>query len=65
MLEYKKFDKMVGYTDIDLDTRFQFHRRHQSTYGNFMADLFRLYTNSDIALYNSGNIRNDMFLPKG
>jgi hypothetical protein len=30
-----------------------------------MADLFKLYTDSDIALYNSGNIRNDFELNKG
>lgn len=63
--EYKKFDKVVGFSDVDLDMRFGFHRRNESTYGNFLADLYRLYVNSDIAFANAGNVRNDCILEKG
>jgi 5'-nucleotidase len=48
-----------------LETRFTIHRTHETAYGNFVADLMRLYVNSDIALANSGSIRNDCILPAG
>lgn len=44
---------------------FGFHRRNESTYGNFLADLYRLYVDCDIAFANAGNVRSDCVLEKG
>jgi 2',3'-cyclic-nucleotide 2'-phosphodiesterase (5'-nucleotidase family) len=65
MEAYKNNDDIVGYTEIDLETRFTIHRTQETAYGNFFADLMRLYMDTDIALANSGSIRNDCILPAG
>jgi 2',3'-cyclic-nucleotide 2'-phosphodiesterase (5'-nucleotidase family) len=48
-----------------LEARFKIIRTQESNYGNFFADLFRLYYDTDIAVLNSGTIRNDIILPEG
>lgn len=40
-------------------------RTEESNFGNFFADLSRLYYDTDIAAINAGMIRNDSFIPKG
>jgi 2',3'-cyclic-nucleotide 2'-phosphodiesterase (5'-nucleotidase family) len=55
----------VGFTEIDLETRFTVHRTQETAYGNFVADLMRLYTESDVAFAHAGTIRNDCVLPAG
>ncbi len=65
MDEYKKQEKVVGYADCPLEARFKIIRTQESNYGNFFADLFRLYYDTDIAFLNSGCIRNDVILPPG
>jgi 5'-nucleotidase len=63
MEEYKKVDRVVGWADTQLEARFKVIRTQESNYGNFFADLFRSYYDVDIALLNSGCIRNDVILP--
>lgn len=65
MNEYNKNDCILGYTDVDLDTRFSQVRTKQTNYGNFMADLARLYYDSDCCIINSGAIRNDALIKAG
>ena len=65
MEEYKKQDKVVGYAECPLEARFRVIRTQESNYGNFFADLFRYYYDTDIAFLNSGTIRNDIILPEG
>lgn len=65
MDEYMKFDKVVGYADCPLEARFKVIRTQESNYGNFFADVFRLYYGSDMAFLNSGCIRNDIIMPQG
>lgn len=65
MEEYKQYDEVVSYTDIDLETRFTKIRREESNYGNFLADLARLYYDSDAAAINAGMVRNDILIQSG
>lgn len=63
--EYKTFDRIVGYTDVPLETRFCKVRAIETNYGNFLADLAKNYFDSDCCLLNSGCIRNDLFINPG
>lgn len=65
MEEYSKFDEVIGYTDVDLEMRFTKIRTEESNYGNFLADLTRLYYDSNIAVINSGMVRNDTVIAPG
>ena len=65
MLEYNKNDSVVGYTEVDLDTRFSQVRTRETNYGNFVADLARAYFDSDCCVINSGSIRNDAMIKSG
>lgn len=65
MKEYSKYDEVVGYTDVPLETQFVKIRTEESNLGNFFADLSRLYYDTDIAAINAGLIRNDSYIPKG
>lgn len=58
--EYKKHDRVLGATDVPLDTTEQTIRNKESRYGNFLADLIRLYFNCDVGAMNSGSIRSDV-----
>jgi hypothetical protein len=55
----------VGYAAVPLETRFTKIRKEESNYGNFFADLARLYYDCDITAINSGMIRNDIVLGPG
>lgn len=63
--ESKKFDKLIGYTDVDLDTRFSKVRALETNYANFLTDLIRNYFDADCCAVNSGCIRNDKRIKKG
>lgn len=65
MVEYQKFDEVVGYTSIALDTRFVKIRKEESNYGNFLADLARLYYDCDVTAFNAGIVRNDAIIGPG
>jgi 2',3'-cyclic-nucleotide 2'-phosphodiesterase/3'-nucleotidase len=65
MVEYKKFDEAVGYASVPLDTRFVKIRKEESNYGNFLADLARLYYDCDITTINAGMLRNDAIMGPG
>ena len=65
MAAYQKFDRLVGYTDVPLETRFCKVRAIETNYGNFLADLVRSYFDSDCCVLNSGCIRNDLLFKPG
>lgn len=60
-----KLQKMVGYTAVPLDTRFETVRTKESNMGNFMSDLMRLYYGADCAILVGGTIRGDTVYPPG
>jgi 5'-nucleotidase len=63
--ELLPFDKVVGATDVALDVREDTIRERESNFGNWLTDLMRTQTNSDIALINSGAFRGDRIIPPG
>ena len=60
-----KLQKVVGYTAVPLDTRFETVRTKESNMGNFMSDLMRLYYGADCAILVGGTIRGDTVYPPG
>jgi len=65
MTEYNKNDRIVGFTEVTLDTRFSQVRTKETNYGNFLADLAKLYFDADCCIINSGAIRNDALFKAG
>lgn len=55
----------MGYTSVALDTRFTKIRKEESNYGNFIADLARLYYDCDVTAINAGMVRNDSIMGPG
>ena len=65
MKQYDKNDSIIGWTGVDLDTRFSQVRTKETNYGNFVVDLVRTYYDADCAVLNSGSIRNDTIIKAG
>jgi 5'-nucleotidase len=65
MEEYQKNDQTVGYSAVELDTRFSQVRTRETNYGDFVADLARLHFKTDCCVINSGAIRNDALIQAG
>lgn len=57
--------KTIGYTDVDLETRFTKVRYEETNMLNFYTDLIRAEYETEIALINSGMIRADELLSSG
>jgi len=57
--------KTIGFSDVDLETRFNKIRTEETSIANFFADLIRIEFNCDIGLFNTGTIRADEFYPAG
>lgn len=57
--------KTIGFTDVDLETRFSKIRVHEANISNFFADLIRAEFNTDIAVFNTGTIRADEYYYPG
>ena len=45
---------------VKLEWRFSRIRTEETNYGNMAADIMRSHYDADIALMNSGNIRNNV-----
>ncbi|MFH1874646.1 MAG: 5'-nucleotidase C-terminal domain-containing protein [Pseudomonadota bacterium] len=56
----KKYNQVIGYTKQDLNTG----RGKETELGNLFADALRENTRADIALINSGGIRNSIYQGK-
>ena len=69
---YKKYSSLlaelslpVGRTGVVLDGRSSENRTRETNLGNLVADAFRQFTQSDVALVNGGSIRVDELVPAG
>ncbi|HYV07523.1 MAG TPA: 5'-nucleotidase C-terminal domain-containing protein [Blastocatellia bacterium] len=58
-------DEKIGESQVDLDAQQTSVRAKESNLGNLIADTFREWTNSDVALVNGGGIRSDRLYPAG
>lgn len=65
MLEYNQNDKIIGYTDVELNTKFSDIRTKETNYGNFVTDLIKLYYECDCCAINSGFLRPDAIIKPG
>ena len=60
-----KMDKTIAFTNVPLEGRFEKVRTEETNLGNFITDMMRHATSTDIALLNSGSLRSDAVLPPG
>jgi 5'-nucleotidase len=58
-------DKILGYTEVELETRFSEIRTKETNFSNFYADLVREELRADLCIVNAGTIRSDMIIPVG
>lgn len=56
----EKLRVVVGHTEVDLDGRREVVRRRETNLGNLIADIYRETQRTDIAIQNSGGIRNSI-----
>lgn len=56
---------IIGYSQADLDGRFTSVRTCESNLGNFVCDVVRLATESDLVIINGGSFRSDVIHPAG
>jgi len=61
----EKMGHEIGCTDVDLDTRFSKIRTSEQNASNFIADVIRAYSGTDVVILNTGTIRSDCIIPKG
>ncbi|GMH75889.1 hypothetical protein TL16_g06902 [Triparma laevis f. inornata] len=60
-----EMEKKIGHTNVELEGRFSKVRTQETNLGNFVTDIMRRGTSSDIALLNSGTLRADSIIPAG
>ena len=60
-----EMDKIIGFTNVPLEGRFEKVRTEEANLGNFVADMMRHATRTDVAILNSGTLRSDSILPAG
>jgi 2',3'-cyclic-nucleotide 2'-phosphodiesterase (5'-nucleotidase family) len=58
-------NKVIGFTKIDLDARFNKIRTRETNVSNLIADIIRSETHCDVVLVNSGTLRADCIFPEG
>lgn len=61
----KELDAVIGETTVPLDARNTVVRAQESALGNFIADVMRTATQSDLAITNGGGIRTNALFPAG
>ena len=61
----KDAERVLGYSDVDLETRFKVVRTKENNFGNFYADLLKSHFNTDVAIINNGAIRSDEIIKAG
>lgn len=61
----QKMEEEIGLMHVELDGRFSTVRTKESNLGNFICDIMRSATQTDIALLNSGSLRSDTIHPTG
>ena len=61
-----ELDKVCGYTEVDLEGRFDHLRSQETNVANFVADIIRTeYTNVDLVMLNTGTLRSNARVPPG
>ena len=60
-----EMDKVIGFTNVPLEGRFTKVRTEETNLGNFITDIMKHATSSDVAILNSGTLRSDAILPAG
>lgn len=60
-----KMDVQAGYTEVNLDCRFNRLRTSETNIGNWMADLIRSECNTDFGLSNGGSLRANKIYNEG
>jgi 5'-nucleotidase len=62
----KLLNKQCGYTDVELECRFDKLRTEETNIANFVADIFRTeFYDCDFAYVNSGSLRSNAIIPAG
>jgi 5'-nucleotidase len=61
----KSLEQIVGRTDVELNLKSEGVRTQETNMGDFIADVFRQATGSDVALVNGGSIRADAVIAPG
>ena len=62
----KMLDSVCGYSETELEGRFEVIRNGESNLGNFICDLILTEFNSaDIVILNSGTLRSNCVTPAG
>lgn len=54
-----ELDKPVGVTKVALDARQETNRARETNLGSFVADTYRKWGQTDVALFNGGSIRSN------
>ena len=60
-----EMEKVIGFTNVSLEARFQKVRTQETNLGNFVADVMRRGTSADVCILNSGTLRADCVMPAG
>jgi 2',3'-cyclic-nucleotide 2'-phosphodiesterase (5'-nucleotidase family) len=61
----KELDVVIGATTVPLDARNTVVRAQESALGNYITDVMRAATQSDLAITNGGGIRTNALFPAG
>jgi 5'-nucleotidase len=54
-----ELDKPVGVTKVELDARQTTNRSRETNLGSFIADTYRKWAQTDVALFNGGSVRSN------
>lgn len=61
----EKFKQIIGYLATPIDCRFSMVRYQSLPISNFVADLVRIFMNTDCVIINSGTLRIDSIINEG
>eukprot|EP00918_Siedleckia_nematoides_P005763 GHVU01012665.1.p1 GENE.GHVU01012665.1~~GHVU01012665.1.p1 ORF type:complete len:662 (-),score=158.75 GHVU01012665.1:335-2320(-) len=58
-------ERVIGYMDVPLETRFCEIRTKETNLGNWICDILRVVTKADLSVMNGGTVRSDRLFPAG
>lgn len=61
----EQFKRIIGYLSCEVDARFNVVRHESCPINNFVADLIKIFMNTDCCLINSGSLRLDSIINEG
>jgi 2',3'-cyclic-nucleotide 2'-phosphodiesterase (5'-nucleotidase family) len=59
------FKQVIGYFNTQIDAKFATVRAESTSISNFIADLMRIFMNTDACVINSGSLRMDSVINEG